>query len=133
MKIVKTEVVEIIIRPDNILEVHTRKDWQGVDTPENAREVALALKDICSQGDYAILSFPPNLYIEREILEAYLNVKIGQVAQAAIIKTFGTRLLVKIASQFFKAPYPSENFSNRADAERWLHQQLEQYRKNNPS
>lgn len=125
MNIVKTETSKIIIRPDHILEIHPREGWQGVETVENSREVALALQAICSKGDYAILSFPPDLYLKKEIVEAFLEVKIGQVAQATIIKTFGMRLLVKIALQFSDSSYPSKTFGDVETAEAWLLEQLE--------
>ncbi len=124
MKKMQSSATEITIRPDGIIEVHPRSDWNEPDTAETAREAALLLKGVIEGGCYAILNFPPNLYVKREIIEAYLEVEIGQVAEAVVVSSFGVRLLIKLASSLSKSTVPSNAFSTKEDAEVWLLEQL---------
>lgn len=125
MEIVYTKATKIIIRPDGIIESHPKEDWNEPDSVETARETALKLQEIANSGTYAHISFPPNLYIKKEIVQAYLEVDINHIAEAVVVKSFGARLLGKLALQIKKPTTPSKMFGTKEEAEVWLLEQLE--------
>lgn len=125
MEIVYTKATKIIIRPDGIIESHSREGWNEPDSVETARETALKLQEIASSGIYAHMSFPPNLYIKKEIIQAFLEVEIGHIAEAVVVKSFGARLLGKLALQIKKPATPSKMFGTKEEAEIWLLEELE--------
>lgn len=124
MEIVKTRATKLIIRPDNIIESHSREDWNEPDSVETAREAALALQKITNTGTYAIMAFPPNLYVKKEIIQAFLEIEIKKVAEAVVVKSFGARLLGKLALQIKKPATPSKMFATKEEAEVWLLEEL---------
>lgn len=77
-------------------------------------------------GDKAcgLLYFPPNLYIKKDAVQAYLDIPIGHLAEAFVVKSFGSRLLCTLMLKLSRHSVPAKVFSNRKDAETWLLQQL---------
>lgn len=125
MEKVQCRSVEAIIRPDGIIEAAFRPDWKEPDTPETTREIAHMLQKAVGDKTYGILYFPPNLYIKKDAVQAYLDVPIGHVAEAFVVKAFGSRLLCTLMIKLSRHSLPAKVFSNKKDAETWLFQQLQ--------
>ncbi|MGH1338895.1 MAG: hypothetical protein ACRBFS_22455 [Aureispira sp.] len=124
---IECRAAEAFIYPHGIIEVHIKSSWDQPDTPETSSEIAIMLKEYIdsSHVPYALMLFPPNLYVKKEVLQAYFNIKIGHIADALVVNSFGARLIGKIVLGFHKNPTPIKIFSNKADAEVWLLEQLE--------
>ena len=125
MKKVQCRSAEAHVHSNGIIEVYMNPAWDQPDTPETARECAMMLKGIVGDGIFGLMSFPPNLYIKKDVLKAYLEVPIGHSADAFVVKSFGARLLGKIALNFYKNPNPIQLFGSKEEAQKWLLEQLE--------
>jgi hypothetical protein len=124
MQKLETEAAEVTIRPDGIVEFHMKPTWDKPDTAENAKENALMLKKAIDGKRRAILSFPPNLYVKKELVEAYKTVEIGQFAEALVVNSFGARILCNVVLKLTKNAYPIRIFNSKNEAEAWLLQLL---------
>lgn len=122
----ETRALKIIVRPDDIIELVSKPDWNQPDTVEVALENIEMLKKAVNGQPRAMLSHVPNTYISKEVLECYEKAEIGEVARALITISFGAKivgnLFIKVGSALSggKNKAPTKLFSNKPEAERWL-------------
>lgn len=121
----ETRALKIVVRPDDIIELTTKKDWNQPDTVEVALENIEMLKKAVNGKPRAMLSYLPNTYMSKEVLECYEKAEIGQVASALITNSFGAKvvgnLFIKVSSAMSNGGNaPTKLFSKKEDAERWL-------------
>lgn len=120
----ETRALKIVVRPDNIVELITKSDWNQPDTVEVALENIEMLKKAVDGKPRAMLSYTPSTYMSKEVLECYEKAEIGQVASALITTSFGAKivgnLFIKITGMSNKNSAPTKLFSTKEDAEKWL-------------
>ncbi len=126
MEVLENDILKIIIRPDNIVEVHTKETWDQPDTVETAIESALLVKKAIDGKRRATLSFLASTYVQKEVVVAYNSIDTGQIAGALVVQSFGAKLLGNLALKFTKMRIPAKLFNNKKDAEAWLKQLLEE-------
>jgi hypothetical protein len=98
-----------------------KPDWNQPDTPETAINFALTIKEGVGDNICGILSYlPDNLYMNKDVVEAFGSVDIGHVANAVIIKGIGSKILANFILKFVKIPVPMKIFTNTDKAEKWL-------------
>lgn len=120
MKTYRTQSLELVVRPDNIIEATVPADWNQPDTVETTRENALLLQKVIKGNRYAILTTVPSIHMNREIIEVYNEIETGQIADALIVDSFGARVLGNLALKVIKLNRPMRLFTDRAKAESWL-------------
>lgn len=122
----ETRALKIVVRPDNIIELTTKPDWNQPDTVEVALENIEMLKKAVDGQPRAMLSYVPSTYMSKEVLECYEKAEVGQIASALITTSFGAKivgnLFIKVGGALSggKNKAPTKLFSNREDAEKWL-------------
>ncbi|BDS11441.1 DUF7793 family protein [Aureispira anguillae] len=123
-----TRSLKIIVRPDNIVEVSTRKDWDQPDTLETAKENAEAMQKIIRGKRMAVLSYVPDQYISKDVMAYYDSIESDEVANALIANSFGAKLIVNAFLRLTgrslgsteKGKGPMKVFSKKEEAVRWL-------------
>lgn len=123
-----TRSLKIIVRPDNIIEVSTREDWDQPDTLEVAKENTEMLQNLIRGKRVALLSHVPNQYISKDVMSYYNSIESDEVASALIAKSFGAKLIVnaflRLTGRSLGAPEkgksPMKVFNKKEEAEKWL-------------
>lgn len=129
MKELKTRALTILIRPDDIVEMHTNEGWDQPDTVEVAEENIAMLKKAVDGKPRALLSYMPNTYMSKAVMACYDNAEIGEVASAMLTTSFGSKVIgnayLKLTGKSAKASdvsgkAPVKIFSKKDEAVDWL-------------
>lgn len=122
----ETRAVTIKVRPDGIIELRVKDSWIEPDTVEVALENIEMLKKAVEAGGRAILSYSPSTYMEKDVLECYKKAKIGHVASALLISSFGARIVGNIYLKLSGSnnSVATKIFTNKEMAEKWLIKQI---------
>ncbi|CAA6816749.1 MAG: Unknown protein [uncultured Aureispira sp.] len=125
----KTQSITVIVRPDDIVEIINNKNWDQPDTVETATENARILKKAIDGKKRGILSNIPDTYITKEVLACYIDAEMGEIATALMTKSFASKIVGNLYLKLTgsttkkdeeKVKVPSEIFTKRAAAEKWL-------------
>lgn len=111
---------------DSIIEIRKNPNWEQPDTPESMKRYGLELKELIGDNLYGLLTFAPSLYIEKKALEAYASVNVGNVADAIVVNSVGSRIFANFALKFVKTSAPRKVFTKKDEAEKWLLKQIKQ-------
>jgi hypothetical protein len=125
MDILENKSTRVLVRPDHIVEVHIKASWDQPDTVETATASALLVKQGVGGQRRATLFFLPNIYMKKEIVDAYSSIDIQSVASAMLVQSFGAKLIGNMALKISRRKHPSKVFTDQAEAEKWLKQFLE--------
>lgn len=112
------------IHPNGIIEICQKQEWDQPETTEVAKDMAMMLKKAVGNNIRGILYFPPNIYIQEEIIKAYTNVSIGHVAEAIVAESFATKLIANMLLKFRSNKLACKVFSKQEEAEQWLLEQI---------
>ncbi|MFK7798227.1 MAG: hypothetical protein AB8E82_12290 [Aureispira sp.] len=115
-----TQSMEIVVRPDGILEVSIPADWDQPDTVETTTENALLLQKINTGKRHAALVLMPDFYMKKEIIEIYNRMGTGEVADALLVNSFSAKVLGNLVLKILKRNHPIRLFTDRNKAEEWL-------------
>lgn len=122
----ETRALRIVVRPDDIIELITKPNWNQPDTVEIALENIEMLKKAVDDKPRGVLSYVPSTYMSKEVLACYEKANVGQVASALITLSFGAKivgnLFLKVGAALSNGTNrePTKLFSNKPDAEKWL-------------
>lgn len=120
--IVKTRSAVIELRPNGVIYMSTREDWDQPDTLEVAKENMTALKNMVDGKRRGLISELPNTHLPKEVMEFYQDFNPGQVATALMVNSFGAKvmgnLFLKLAAK--NNSEPVKLFSKESEAEEWL-------------
>lgn len=121
-----TRAITIKVRPDRIIELRVKESWTDPDTVEVALENIEMLTKAVEAGGRGILSYSPNTYMEKDVLECYKKAKIGHVASAILVTSFAGKI---VGNLFLKivgsgSSVVTKIFTKQENAERWLLQQI---------
>ncbi len=128
----ETRALSITVRPDEIIELNTKENWNQPDTVEIALENIAMLKKAVQNGGRAMLSHMPGTYVEKDVLECYKQADIGHVASALLSNSFGSRIVGNLFLKLIgtktggNAPVATKIFAKREEAEKWLLQQIKE-------
>jgi hypothetical protein len=120
MKILESTASIVIVHPNGIIETKVKPDWDQPDTPETAIDHSLTLKKGVGNNICGILTFLPNLYMKKEVIEAFATVEIGHIAEAFLVNSVGSRILATLALKLDKSSIPRKVFTKKEQAEKWL-------------
>lgn len=113
----------IVVRPNGVVVMTTKPDWNQPDTLEVAKQNIAALHQAIGGERKGLLSHLANTHIAKDVLEYYQESNPGQVATALVTASFGAKvignLFLKIA---VKRNYtqPVKLFTKEEEAEEWL-------------
>lgn len=124
MKTIESPNLIITIRPDHIIEVRVKPDWDQPDTPESIIQNALLIQEAIGDEICGLMTFAPSLYISKEALEAFQTIDTGSKADAIVVDSVGARIFANLAFKFVKTDTPRKIFNEQAKAEKWLEEQL---------
>lgn len=122
----ETRALRIVLRPDDIIELITKPDWNQPDTVDIALENIEMLKKAVDGKPRGVLSYVPSTYMNKDVLACYEKADVGQVASALITVSFGAKvvgnLFLRVGATLSggKNREPTKLFSNKSDAEKWL-------------
>jgi hypothetical protein len=124
MKQLESKSAIATIHPNGIIEFRIKPNWDQPDTPEIAIDNALTLKEAVGNNICGLITYAPNLYLKKEVLEAYASVHIGHVASAIVVRSVGSRIFANLALKFIKTTNPKKIFTNPDKAKIWLLDQI---------
>lgn len=126
MKELESKSAIATIHSSGIIEFRLKPDWDQPDTPEIAIDNALTLKKAVdsSSSICGIITYAPNLYLKKEVLEAYASIQIGHIASAIVVRSVGSRIFANLALKFIRTPTPKKIFTNAEKAKIWLLDQI---------
>lgn len=131
----KTESITVIVRPNDIVEIITNKDWDKSDTVETATENAQVLKKAVDGKARGMLSHMPDTYIPKEVLACYIDAGIGEVATALMTSSsFASKVVGNIYLKLTlklnktKIKIPVKIFNKRKTAEEWLLKEIAKHK-----
>jgi hypothetical protein len=141
MNTMKHETKEIIVTltPENIVETKTNVGVTEL-TLEASAEVIRGMNKIYAfnkrpKGSLIIM---PSFYIKKDVLKAYIsNEKMNYVALALVSNSFASNLIAnvllavrdRVKSLKNKTVEPSKVFRDRADAVKWLTEEIQKAQK----
>jgi hypothetical protein len=128
----KTRALTIVVRPDGIIELLNNENWNDPDTVAVAQENIAMLTKAVDGNIRAMLSHMPSSYMTKEVLKCYENAEIGEVASALLTTSFGSKIVGnlflkltgKSSSRLGQGKTPIKIFTKKAEAEKWLLEQL---------
>jgi len=130
----KTRALTIIVRPNGIIELLNNEGWEDADTIEVAQENIAMLKVAVNGQVRGMLSHMPSTYVSKEVLACYEESEIGEVASALLTTSFGSKivgnLFLKLTGKSTgQGKRPIRVFTKKADAEKWLLEQISKHTK----
>jgi hypothetical protein len=125
-KKIQTQNLIIGIRVDDILETRTRKDWDGIEGVDHARENMAAIVEISNGVLYPTLNFLPDHKVTDEAQIYYKNHPPAAIASAMIARSMMQMLLGNIFIKVRRLSIPTKLFTNVDDAVIWLNMQRHQ-------
>ncbi|MFK7799637.1 MAG: hypothetical protein AB8E82_19445 [Aureispira sp.] len=122
----ETRAVTIKVRSNGIIELRVKKSWTDPDTVEVALENIEMLTKAVEAGGRVILSFSPNTYLEKEVLGCYKKAKIGHVASAILVTSFGAKIVGNLFLKLIGSgnSVATKIFTKQENAEEWLLKQI---------
>lgn len=121
-----TQSSRIVVRPDDIVTIKVRKEWDQPDTLEVAKETVAALIRAVDGKNRGVMSYMPDTHLPKDVLEYYKQTETGAIATALIVASFGAKLMgnifLKIATKR-NAP-PVKLFAAEEEAIEWLQGQI---------
>lgn len=118
----ETPSSNITLKPNGIVTLTTKENWDQPDTLEGAKANIAALQQAIDGKRRGLMSRLPNTHISKDVLEYYKTANPGQVATALITPSFGAKVIgnlyMKVVGKNQKEPI--KLFTKEEDAEAWL-------------
>lgn len=118
---------------DNIIEIETRKDFQGDYSVDNAEANKQLILDAIQEGENALILHFPDRYVKKDILKCYADEQYDHVVATALLAhSFSSKLIgnifLTLKERFSKnkPPYPMKVFDQREEAIKWLKEHFTQ-------
>lgn len=116
------------LRPDNIIEVNTHKDFNGNYALSEVEKNLNILKEVINNKPRCLILHFPDKYVKKDILKQYISPAKYVVARAFLTQSFPSRLIgnlyLTLAERFLKEDVPSKIFSEKEEAIEWLKKEL---------
>ena len=116
------------LRPDHIIEISMRKDFEGNLVLEEVEENLRILDEVIGGKPKGIILHFPEKYVKKEVLKQYTEPPKHVVARAFLTQSFASKLIgnlyLTLIQRFIKENIPSKIFSKKQEAIEWLTKEL---------
>ncbi|WMX12157.1 MULTISPECIES: hypothetical protein [unclassified Aureispira] len=116
------------LRPDDIIEISMRKDFEGNLVLEEVEENLRILDEVIGGKPKGIILHFPEKYVKKEVLKQYTEPPKHVVARAFLTQSFASKLIgnlyLTLIQRFIKENIPSKIFSKKQEAIEWLTKEL---------
>lgn len=132
-----TKELTYTVRPDDIIEINTHKDFKGAYSLEAVQENLAVLEEAIAGKARATLLHFPEVYVKKDVMKQYASSDLYTTASALLAKSFASKLVGNLflsLTQRFSAKLknrPTKVFTDKDDAIKWLLGHLADA-KNNP-
>jgi hypothetical protein len=120
------------LRPDDIIEINTHKDFDGNFTLEKVDKNLRVLDEVIDAKPRAFILHFPDKYVNKEVLKKYSEPPKHTVARAFLASSFAAKLIgnlyLTLIQRFAKNQIPSKIFSEKEEAILWLKIELKKIR-----
>jgi hypothetical protein len=124
----KTKELVITIRPDTIIEIKVREDFDNEFTLEGAKKNIALIEKVVGDDPQCIIVWMPDNYMKKEIIKYYNNFEPEHVTTALITKSFASKIIgnlfltlrVRFVSKNKIKTNPIKLFTAKEEAINWL-------------
>ena len=121
IKEVTTPFIIIRLRSDGIIISEEPEHFPQDSSPAIAKEIMRAVKEVCGEEHYPIMSRVGNRQLNKEERRYYMKQADMPITRVAmIVKTPFQRLLANFLMGINKVPYETRMFTNEDKAAQWL-------------
>ncbi|BDS11751.1 DUF7793 family protein [Aureispira anguillae] len=129
-----TKELTITVRPDDIIEIATNKNFKGEYSIEAVAEnLATFEKAVDGKVRATLLHFPDH-YVKKEVMKGYANSEISTAATALFAKSFASKLIGNLFLSLRKRLVqsrtipPTKVFTDKKNAIEWLLKHIEAHK-----
>lgn len=121
-----TKELTFTVRPDDIIEISTFKDFKGTYSLEAVEENLAVLEQAIEGKERATLLHFPDVYVKKQVLKEYANSDLHTVASALLAKSFASKLVgnlfLSLTGRFNEKlkKRPTKVFTDKEAAVKWL-------------
>jgi len=123
-----TKEIDLIMHPNNILEIIATEESKGILTLEEVDTNLAAMEKATKGKTTGVLIHIASSYTKKEVLKRYSNLDFGIVATALIANSYATKLIgnlvLTLSSRFSNKKIPNKIFTDREAAVEWLEDKL---------
>lgn len=126
-----TKSMNLVVRPDDIVELTIPESWKGPDTLETAKESVALIQKAIDGKPRGLLSHMPSNYMSKEVMDYYNTIEMGEIASAMIATSFASKVLGNFFIKLLggtNRKVPLKLFSKQEDAEKWLLEIIAQHK-----
>jgi hypothetical protein len=88
----KTRAMTIVLRSDNIVEMISNEEWDGIHTLEVAKENMIMVKKAIDGQPRGLLVRIPKEYTNRDAIAHYQKVEVGDIARGMVLNSFAAKV-----------------------------------------
>jgi hypothetical protein len=128
-----TKEIDLIMHPNNILEIIATEESKGILTLEEV-DTNLAVMEEATKGKTtALLIHIASSYTKKEVLKKYSDLDFGIIATALIVNSYASKivgnLVLTLANRFNSKKLPNKIFTDKETAIEWLEEELAKEKK----
>lgn len=128
-----TKELTFVVRPDNIIEIKSNKNFHGEYAMEEVENnLAMFKKAVDGKTRGTLLYFPEH-YVKKEVMKCYANSTLKTAATALFARSFSSKIIgnlfLSLRKRFSKSNDipPTKVFTQKEAAIQWLQGHISQH------